>query len=101
MDSGEYIRELDIRLKERDRSFKIRQAEIEKEVDKRYERIREEVRKENEEQKKKLSYKILSTTFKVFVFLLVTGFAIVAGMYYLIVALIISWIVGGIFIKIL
>lgn len=68
MDSGEYIRELDIRLKERDRSFKIRQAEIEKEVDERYERIREEVRKENEEQKKKLSYKILSTTFKVFVF---------------------------------
>ena len=60
-----------------------------------------EVRKENEEQKKKLSYKILSTTFKVFVFLLVTGFAIVAGMYYLIVALIISWIVGNIFIKVL
>lgn len=101
MDSGEYIRELDIRLKERDRSFKIRQAEIEKEVDERYERIREEVRKENEEQKKKLSYKILSITFKVFVFLLVTGFAIVTGMYYLIVALIVSWIVGSIFIKIL
>ena len=101
MDSGEYIRELNIRLKERDKSFKRRQAEIEKEVDERYERIREEVRKENEEQKKKLSYKILSTTFQVFVFLLVAGFAIIAGMYYLIVALIISWIVGSIFIKIL
>lgn len=101
MDSGEYIRELNIRLKERDRSFKRRQAEIEKEVDERYERIREEVRKENEEQKKKLSYKILSKIFKIFIFLLVAGFAIITGMYYLIVALIISWIVGNIFIRVL
>lgn len=101
MNSGEYIRELNIRLKERDKAYKRRQVEIEKEVDEHYERIREKVRKENEEQKKKLSYKILSTTFKIFIFLLIAGFAVIAGMYYLIIALIISWIIGSIFIKIL
>ena len=44
-------------------------------------------------------WQILPIIFKIFIFLLIICFAVIAGIYYLIVALIISWIVGSIFIK--
>lgn len=44
-------------------------------------------------------WQILPIIFKIFIFLLIMFFAIIAGIYYLIVALVISWIVGSIFIK--
>ncbi len=44
-------------------------------------------------------WQILPIIFKIFIFLLIMFFAIIAEIYYLIVALVISWIVGSIFIK--
>lgn len=44
-------------------------------------------------------WQILPIIFKIFIFLLIICFAVIAGIYYLIVALIISWIVGSVFIK--
>ena len=44
-------------------------------------------------------WQVLPIIFKIFIFLLIMFFAIIAGIYYLIVALVISWIVGSIFIK--
>ena len=44
-------------------------------------------------------WQILPIIFKIFIFLLIMCFTIIAGIYYLIVALVISWIVGSIFIK--
>lgn len=44
-------------------------------------------------------WQVLPMILKIFIFLLIMFFAIIAGIYYLIVALVISWIVGSIFIK--
>lgn len=44
-------------------------------------------------------WQILPIIFKIFIFLLIICLAVIAGIYYLIVALVISWIVGSIFIK--
>ena len=44
-------------------------------------------------------WQILPIIFKIFIFLLIICFAVIAGIYYLIVALVISWVVGSIFIK--
>ena len=44
-------------------------------------------------------WQVLPIIFKIFIFLLIMCFTIIAGIYYLIVALVISWIVGSIFIK--
>ena len=44
-------------------------------------------------------WQILPIIFKIFIFLLIICFAVIAGIYYLIVALVISLIVGSIFIK--
>lgn len=44
-------------------------------------------------------WQVLPIIFKIFIFLLIMFFAIIAGIYYFIVALVISWIVGSIFIK--
>ena len=44
-------------------------------------------------------WQILPIIFKIFIFLLIICLAIIAGIYYLIAALVISWIVGSIFIK--
>ena len=60
---------------------------------------KEEKSKKKEERKKKLSYIIPMFILKTFLFLLIIGFGMIAGIYYLIVALVISWIVGSIFIK--
>lgn len=49
--------------------------------------------------KKKFSYKISIFILKILLFLLIIGFGMIAGIYYLIVALVISWIFGSIFIK--
>lgn len=45
-------------------------------------------------------WRILPIVFKIFIFLLITCFAVIAGVYYFIIALVISWIIGCIFIKI-
>ena len=44
-------------------------------------------------------WQILPIIFKIFIFLLIICLAVIAGIYYLIVALVISLIVGSIFIK--
>ncbi|WP_427042643.1 hypothetical protein HUW86_08620 (plasmid) [Fusobacterium sp. SB021] len=44
-------------------------------------------------------WQILPIIFKIFIFLLIICLAVIAGIYYLIAALVISWIVGSIFIK--
>ena len=44
-------------------------------------------------------WRILPIIFKIFIFLLIICFAVIAGIYYLIIALVISLIVGSIFIK--
>lgn len=44
-------------------------------------------------------WQILPIIFKIFIFLLIICFAVIAGIYYLIIALVISLIVGSIFIK--
>lgn len=46
-------------------------------------------------------WRVLPIIFKIFIFLLIACFAVIGGIYYLIVGLLISWIVGSIFIKIL
>lgn len=44
-------------------------------------------------------WQILPIIFKIFIFLLIICFAVIAGIYYLIIGLVISWVVGSIFIK--
>ena len=44
-------------------------------------------------------WQILPIIFKIFIFLLIICLAVIAGIYYLIIGLIISWVVGSIFIK--
>ena len=44
-------------------------------------------------------WQVLPIIFKIFIFLLIICLAVIAGIYYLIAALVISWIVGSIFIK--
>lgn len=118
----DYVRELDIELKklekeiaetrepmnpeesleEWEKSYNKRKKEIERKVDECFERFDERKRREEqkkEERKKKLSYKIPMFILKIFLFLLIIGFGMIAGIYYLIVALIISWIIGSVFIK--
>lgn len=89
-------------LEEWERSYNRRKKEIKRKVDECFERFHERKRMEEmekEERKKKLSYRIPMFILKTFLFLLIIGFAMIAGIYYLIVALVISWIVGSIFIK--
>ena len=94
----DYVKELDIELKKMEEETERKLAELEKEREKREERYKMEER-EKEERKKKLSYRIPMFILKTFLFLLIIGFGMIAGIYYLIVALVISWIVGSIFIK--
>ena len=63
------------------------------------EKEREKNYKKEKECKKKFSYKISIFILKILLFLLIIGFGMIAGIYYLIVALVISWVVGSIFIK--
>lgn len=94
----DYVKELDIELRKMEEETERKLAELEKEREKREERYKMEER-EKEERKKKLSYRIPMFILKTFLFLLIIGFGMIAGIYYLIVALVISWIVGSIFIK--
>ena len=94
----DYVKELDIELKKMEEETERKLAELEKEREKREERYKMEER-EKEERKKKLSYRILMFILKTFLFLLIIGFSMIAGIYYLIIGLVISWIVGSIFIK--
>lgn len=94
----DYVKELDIELKKMEEETERKLAELEKEREKREERYKMEER-EKEERKKKLSYRIPMFILKTFLFLLIIGFGMIAGIYYLIVGLVISWIVGSIFIK--
>lgn len=94
----DYVKELDIELKKIEEETERKLAELEKEREKREERYKMEER-EKEERKKKLSYRIPMFILKTFLFLLIIGFGMIAGIYYLIVGLVISWIVGSIFIK--
>ena len=63
------------------------------------EKEREENYKKEKKYKKKLSYRIPMFILKTFLFLFIIGFGMIAGIYYLIIGLIISWVVGSIFIK--
>lgn len=94
----DYVKELDIELRKMEEETERKLAELEKEREKREERYKMEER-EKEERKKKLSYRIPMFILKTFLFLLIIGFGMIAGIYYLIVALVISWIIGSIFIK--
>lgn len=94
-----YVKELDIELKKIEEETEKKLAELEREREAREERYRREAR-EKEESKKKLSYKIPMLILKILVFFLIVGFAMAAGIYYFIIALIISWFVGLVFIKI-
>lgn len=80
----DYLKELDIEFKKIDKETEKRLAEWER---------------KREEQKKKLSYRIPIFILKTLIFLLIIGFGMIAGIYYFIVALVISLIVGSIFIK--
>ena len=94
----DYLKELDIEFKKIDEETEKRLAEWERKREEIEEKNRREKRK-REERKKKLSYRIPMFILKTFLFLLIIGFGMIAGIYYLIVALIISWIVGSVFIK--
>lgn len=119
----DYVKELDIELKnvereiaeteviidseesveEWERAYKRRKEEIERKVDGCFERFHERKKREErekEERKKKLSYRIPMAILKILVFFLIIGFTMVAGIYYFIMALIISWLVGLVFVKI-
>lgn len=119
----DYAKELDIELKKLEeeivenretakpeerpedweRAYNRRKKEIERKVDECFERFHERKRREEikkEEYKKKLSYRIPMTILKILVFFLIIGFTMVAGIYYFIIALIISWLVGLVFVKI-
>lgn len=80
----DYLKELDIEFKKIDEETEKRLAECER---------------KREERKKKLSYRIPIFILKTLIFLLIIGFGMIAGIYYFIVALVISLIVGSIFIK--
>ena len=95
-------KQLKAELKKIDENYKKEKEKIEKEM------LENEIRHERFLKKDKtlvLTHKeiflwqILPIIFKIFIFLLIICFAVIAGIYYLIVALIISWIVGSIFIK--
>ena len=94
----DYLKELDIKFKKIDKETEKRLSEWERKREEIEEKNRREERK-REERKKKLSYKIPMFILKTFLFLLIIGFGMIAGIYYLIVALIISWIIGSVFIK--
>ena len=94
----DYLKELDIEFKKIDEETEKRLAEWERKREEIEEKNRREERK-REEQKKKLSYRIPIFILTTLIFLLIIGFGMIAGIYYLIVGLVISWIVGSIFIK--
>ena len=94
----DYLKELDIEFKKIDEETEKRLAEWERKREEIEEKNRREERK-REERKKKLSYRIPIFILKTLIFLLIIGFGMIAGIYYFIVALVVSLIVGSIFIK--
>ena len=95
----DYVKELDIKFKEIEEETEKKLAELGREREAREERYRREER-EREARKKKLSYKIPMLILKILIFFLIIGLSMALGIYYFIIALIISWIVGLMFVKI-
>lgn len=116
----DYAKELDLELKslekeieETERAEEIledwetaynrRKEEIKRKVEECFEKNDEKYRmeeRERENRKKNLSYKIPMLILKIFVFFLIVGLAMVLGAYYFLMALVISWLVGLVFVKI-
>ena len=95
----DYVKELDIKFKEIEEEYEKKQAEWERKKEEIEEKNRQES-KERKNCKKKLSYKIPMLILKILVFFFIIGLSMTLGIYYFIIALIISWIVGLMFVKI-